>query len=307
LECARSAPLLDGIFPPTETNAFRLVHTANWQLDKFGDFLLSQSPQPVPPSKVDGNVYHKITTPHVRGKSATESSPQLIAGVEAPTPFTARENNIQYEINFNEGYSVGIFLDQRDNRRRLINGYVAPDFFLSLKDKEVLNTFAYTCAFSVCAALAGARVTSLDLSRKYLDWGKRNFQRNNLDPEKHDFIYGDVFDWMKRLGKKGRQFDLILLDPPTFSKSKQSGIFRAEEDYPRLVGDALKLLRPNGVLFASSNAARWEPEDFMRKVTAAIASSRRKSVRQQYIPQPPDFPISREEPAYLKTAWFQVA
>ena len=109
---------------------------------------------------------------------------------------------------------------------------------------EVLNCFAYTCAFSVCAALGGARATSLDLSRKYLDWGRRNFELNGLDPAAHDFIYGDVFDWLKRLAKKGRSFDVILLDPPTFSRSPGRGDFRAETDYGRLVSLALPLLRP---------------------------------------------------------------
>ena len=80
--------------------------------------------------------------------------------------------------------------------------------------------FAYTCGFSVCAALAGARTTSLDLSRKWLAWGQRNFVLNGLDPAAHDFIYGDATDWLRRLGRKGRQFEAVLLDPPTFSTSK---------------------------------------------------------------------------------------
>src|SRR5439155_23553899 len=101
------------------------------------------------------------------------------------------------------------------------------------------------------------RTTSLDLSGKNLDWGKRNFALNQLDPVEHEFIRGDVFDWLRRFGKKQRQFDLILLDPPTFSQSKVSGVFRVEKDFPRLVGMALPLLKAGGVLFASSNATGW--------------------------------------------------
>src|SRR5207302_8691066 len=135
-------------------------------------------------------------------------------------------------LSLSEGYSVGLVLDQRDNRRRLLTGHIAAGFELGVGVQaalEILNTFAYTCAFSVCAAKAGWRTTSLDLSKKYLEWGKRNFTINSLDPAQHEFIYGDVFDWLDRLKKKQRQFDLILLDPPTFSQSRESGTFRVEK------------------------------------------------------------------------------
>src|SRR5262249_26088976 len=130
-------------------------------------------------------VYHKVLTRHVRGTSTKDTSPQLIMGEAAPEEFLIRENGVQFAMRFTEGYSVGLFLDKRENRRRFLTDYIAPKFFLKEPGRgveagkfEVLNTFAYTCAFSVCAALAGARVTSLDLSKKYLEWGKRNFALN---------------------------------------------------------------------------------------------------------------------------------
>ena len=154
--------------------------------------------------------------------------------------------------------------------------------------------------------MAGARTTSLDLSKKYLEWGKRNFALNDLDPTQHDFIYGDTFDWMRRLAKKGRTFDAIILDPPTFSQSKESGVFRAEKDYGKLVTAALPLLKPGGVLLASTNAADLLPERFLDQINEAVHAARRKVVQQHYVPQPPDFPISRDEPAYLKTVWLRI-
>jgi len=173
---------------------------------------------------------------------------------------------------------------------------------------ELLNTFAYTCGFSVCAAKAGARTTSLDLSRKYLEWGKRNFALNGLKVSDHAFIAGDVFDWLRRLAKKERQFDLIALDPPTFSQSKEHGVFQAEKDFGELVTSALPLLKPQGVLFASTNAARLTPDHFLAQITRAIDSARRKIHQKHYAPQPADFPISRPaEPAYLKTIWLRVS
>lgn len=217
-----------------------------------------------------------------------------------------RENGVRYEIRFDQGYSVGLFLDQRDNRRRLLTGHVAAGFPPLGHGGELLNCFAYTCAFSVCAALGGARTTSLDLSRKYLDWGRRNFALNGLDPARHEFVFGDVFDWMRRWARRGRRFDTVLLDPPTFSRSKEHGDFRVERDYGDLVGLAASLLHPGGVLFASTNAARLEPESFLDQVRGALTGAGRRIVAAHYVPQPPDFPVSRDEPAYLKTVWLRL-
>jgi 23S rRNA (cytosine1962-C5)-methyltransferase len=288
-------------------------------LDRLGDFLLCQSEQE--PDEETGRafeqmierfgcraVYFKRLTRQVRRASAVETSPRLWMGSPALPNFRIRENGISYELSFQEGYSVGLFLDQRENRRRFLRSHVAAGFPLQFSNEtpEVLNAFAYTCAFSVCAARGGARVTSIDLSRKYLEWGKRNFQLNHLDPEAHEFIYGDVFNWLKRLGKRNRTFDAIILDPPTFSQSKQSGIFRAERDLGGLVQTALPLLRPQGVLLVSTNAASLKPERFMSMIEQALRVAGRRRLKSHYVPQPFDFPITRHQPAYLKTIWLQV-
>lgn len=317
--------LREHLLDPAQTNAWRVIHGAadgwpGWYVDRLGDFYLSQSETslsdeqqdflrslPVPTPR---GVYHKLLTRQVRQLAAAEAAPQWISGPVAPDRFGIVENGRRFELSFQEGYSTGLFLDQRDNRRRLLTGYIAAGF--SLHDKapracELLNTFAYTCAFSVCAAHSGMHTTSLDLSKKYLNWGRENFRSNGIDPSKHDFIYGDAFDWMRRLGKKGRRFDIVLLDPPTFSQSKESGVFRAERDFERLVALALALLRPNGILFTSTNSARLSPETFLNQVRHQVAASRRSILRMHYAPQPPDFPVTRLESAYLKTAWIKVS
>lgn len=315
--------LRGAILKPDTTNAFRLIHGAGdgrlgWFVEKLGDFLLSQSEAVLTPHQREEldwlakkfsirGAYHKTLSRHVRKSNVAEASPQLVLGEAAPERFEIRENGIRYEMSFNEGYSVGLFLDQRDNRRRLLTGHVAANFpQLSTLNSQLLNCFSYTCGFSVCAAKAGARVTSLDLSKKYLEWGRRNFALNGLDPAAHDFIYGDTFDWLRRLTKKGRVFDVVVLDPPTFSQSKEHGTFRAEKDYGKLVTAALPVLKPGGVLLASTNAADWPPEDFLADVAAAVHSAKRKILQRHYVPQPPDFPISRAEPAYLKTVWMRI-
>ena len=202
-----------------------------------------------------------------------------------------------------------MFLDQRENRRRLATHWIGPAFPVragGLAGAEVLNVFAYTCGFSVAAAVAGARTTSLDLSRKYLDWGRRNFEANGLDPAGHDFIYGDAFDWLRRLAKKGRFFHAVLLDPPTFSQSREHGVFRAETHYPALVAAAARVVHPGGVLFASTNAARLDPERFLADVRQGLVAADRTYGTPLFVPQPPDFPTSRDEPGYLKTVWIPV-
>ena len=310
--------------PAELTNAFRLIHGAadgwpGWQVERLGDFLLSQSEAVLTAAQSDQlstwlkqlalrGAYHKRLDRRVRQSKTEQASPQLVLGEAAPERFTVRENGLAFELSFNEGYSYGLFLDQRDNRRRLLTGHIAAGFPLGISPSgfHVLNTFAYTCGFSVAAARAGAHTTSLDLSKKYLEWGRRNFTLNGLDPAAHDFIYGDVFDWLRRLAKKGRQFDAVLLDPPTFSQSKESGVFRAEKDYGRLVALALPLLKPGGVLFASTNCATLDPEEFLASIAGALGQARCRAVQEHYFPQPPDFPITRQEPAYLKTVWLRV-
>ncbi|MGH7977209.1 MAG: pseudouridine synthase [Limisphaerales bacterium] len=319
--------LRTAVIEPDLTNAFRLIHGASdgwpgWFVEKIGDFLLSLSETDLSEKQKEElsrlakiyssrGAYHKILSRHMRQSKTADASPQLVFGEVAPERFEILENGVRYEMSFNEGYSIGLFLDQRDNRRRFLINHVAAGFPLFQSEignqkSEILNCFAYTCGFSVCAAKAGARTTSLDLSKKYLEWGKRNFMLNGLDPAAHDFIFGDVFDWLRRLAKKGRAFDAIVLDPPTFSQSKEHGAFRVEKDFGKLVAAALPLIKPGGILFASTNAADWLPEKFLADAAMAVHKVRRKILQQHYFPQPPDFPVSRAEPAYLKTVWMKV-
>jgi len=302
-----------------ETNAWRVLHGAahghpgNF-VERLGDWLLwetddSNAVQPPPVEFPAKGVYRKLLRRHVRSTSAGDAAPMLVRGEPAPERFHVRENGVRFELSFVAGYSYGLFLDQRENRRALLRGGLDdgfPWFAGGLNGRTMLNAFAYTCAFSVCAALAGAATTSLDLSRKYLDWGRRNFEANNLDPAGHDFIYGDVFDWFRRMRNKGRAFDLVMLDPPTFSKSKKKGVFKVERDYAELVELAARLVAPEGILFCSTNAATWSRTSFGDSIQEGLRAAGRRAEHECFVGQPGDFPITREQPAYLKTCWLRL-
>ncbi len=313
------------IINPRSTDAFCIRHgladvIPGLYLEKFADQLLCKTASPPSQNELEiiraiatGTrsqcVWHKLLDRHIRGKPGAQVSPQRLYGVESDGPVQIRENGVQFEIRFNEGYSVGLFLDQRDNRRHVATNYVGPDFLIresGLAGASALNLFAYTCGFSVCAAIAGAHTTSVDLSKKYLEWGRRNFQHNQLNPDHHDFLFGDAFDWVKRFAKKGRVFDLVIADPPTFSQSKDRGTFKIERELPELVSATSSVVAPGGVLFLSTNAAGIGPEKFDSIVRATLAQIGRPVLQSQYRAQPPDFPITRAEPAHLKTLWLRL-
>jgi 23S rRNA (cytosine1962-C5)-methyltransferase len=299
------------IIDPEQTDACRLVHGAadGWPglyVDRLGEDLLARTAAPLTAAQRRRlGALGARAVYHQRLERRERPPPRWLWGAPATKEIVVRENGLRFALRLDEGASTGLFLDQRDNRRRLADRYVGPGFEIPAAP-EVLNAFAYTCAFSVCAAAGGGRVTSVDLSKNYLAWGRRNFLLNGLDPSAHDFIFGDAFDWFRRLAKKKRLFDVIILDPPTFSRSRESGVFRAETDYGALTAAALPLLRPGGILLAATNAAALAPEDFLEAVTEAIMRSGRTILRQQYAPQPPDFPIERAEPAHLKSVWLRV-
>ena len=322
--------------PDAQTNAYRLFHGSSdgfpgVYIDKLADRLLLSTAGSLTNSKQSSQILHLAKAVLAESKATSlwqktllkqpgknslqESSAQLILSnqktQEEAADFEIMENGIKYKLSFSEGYSFGIFLDQRENRRRILNRSVSPDFplcGLNLNEPlELLNAFAYTCAFSVCGAKAGFHTTSLDLSRKYLEWGKENMSLNGIDPSEHDFIYGDVFTWRKRLKNKGRLFDLVILDPPTFSRSKESGTFKAERDLPRLSREWSELVKPNGFMLISTNCATLPPRTFEKTLLQTLNQGSRRVLRSFFATQPIDFPASSEEKAYLKTLWVQLS
>jgi 23S rRNA (cytosine1962-C5)-methyltransferase len=272
-----------------DTNAFRLLSGAvdgfpNVIVDSYAGRLLAQWQT----ESVDTSLYDRLGAVIYEQVCAKQkrTTTRCVRG-DAKTRFAVRENGLTFLVGFGEGLSTGLFMDQRENRWRLLQ--------MNLRGKSVLNTFAYTCAFSVAAAKVGAATTSVDLSRRYLDWGKENFRANNLPVDGHEFLSGDVFEWFKRFAKRGRQWDLVILDPPTFSTTKGGRRFQAERDYGALATQAAALVARGGTLFCSTNQRTLLPKHF----EAAVRRCGREISALEFATVPWDF---RESP-YLKTLW----
>lgn len=177
------------------------------------------------------------------------------AGERLPEALLIREAEWTVEVRLYDGLSTGLFLDQRKNRV-FVSQWAARRAGETRAKPAVLNTFAYTCAFSVAAAVGGAITTSVDVSARYLDWGKRNFAHNRIDADEHRFARMDTFDFFTYAARKGLRYDLVILDPPSFasgSKSKKIRPWSSVKDYARLVHQAAGLLKPRGMILASTN------------------------------------------------------
>ena len=157
------------------------------------------------------------------------------------------EGELRFIVNLEDRIDTGLFLDHR-----AVRAYAAE----RCAGKRMLNLFAYTCSVSVGAAVGGARTTSVDLSNTYLDWGKRNFEVNGIDPSKHRFIRDDATRWMARSRDR---FDWIFVNPPTFSRSKMSkGAFNIHKDHKALIENAMRTLDREGELLFTTHARAFE-------------------------------------------------
>lgn len=224
----------------------------------------------------------------------TSHDPAAAGGAGTPvgegdaSAVTIREHSISLEIRLSDGLSTGLFLDQRENRAWV------HDLARRGRARRVLNTFSYTCAFSVAAAAGGAEeVTSVDVSNKYLEWGKHNFTLSQLAPDKHRFAKMDSFEFLNYAKRKGFAYDLIILDPPSFgSGNKSKGIrpWSAVADYARLVREASALLAPRGTLLASTNNTELcAPGRLQRELIAGYGRKPR------WVPLPPPGEDTRHE------------
>jgi 23S rRNA (cytosine1962-C5)-methyltransferase len=198
------------------------------------------------------------------GRQVMEAAPPTPVWGSAVETLVCEELGTKFEIRPANGLSVGLYLDARD-ARAWVRAHA--------KGRSVLNTFAYTCGFGVVARLGGAkRVVNVDASRKVLDWGEQNLALNGFTADRNDFLSGDAFDWLARMGKKGQRFDLVILDPPGFATTKESR-FSARKDYHRLVEAAASVVE-QGVVLAMCNVASLSARDVEAHVRRGLATRR---------------------------------
>lgn len=207
-------------------------------------------------------------------------------GKPAPEQFAIRERNLKFHVRPYDGFSAGIFLDQRDNRARVHD---------SARGAAVLNLFAYTCGFSTAAALGGAAsTTSVDVSARNLEWGKANFALNHIDSAAHEFIRSDAIDYLRRAKRQEKSFDLIVIDPPSFAYGRGSKKdFSIVTDLPDLVAAAVEILRPGGGMMISTNYRKMSLRDFKELVKKGTGRRRCKVVDSP--PLPLDFIMDRDQ------------
>ena len=291
-------------FATQGTTAHRLATGPDIWLERFGpDLLVSYQTEPSRDAVLEQldercAVYsfkpQRVFGKYLPQQAAERGVPTLLRGKEnVPLETEVTEAQIKYGLDFGGGYSAGLFIDQRENRARVRRS----------KSKRMLNTFAYTCSFSVVAALAGAETVSIDLSRKSLTRGEENFRRNGLDPKVgHRFLADDVLAVLPRLARRGEKFDTIILDPPTFSRNQAGAAFQVQRDFEKLLLLALEIASPRAQILLSVNHSEMRVADLERIARGTLRIGGRSGRFEQTIPLP-DIPPTEG----AKTIWLEVS
>jgi len=296
------APSQCEAFAQAGTSAHRVYSGPDAWLERFGqDLLLSYKTEAARDSilaewpgwsAAQTFVPRRIFGRYLPERNEDRAAPALLMGdPTAPLETVVEENHIRFGLDFAAGYSAGLFIDQRANRALVRKGGI----------RRLLNTFAYTCSFSVAAALSGAETVSIDLSRKSLDRGADNFVLNGLDPSKekgHRFFADDVLEALPRLGRKGEVFDAIILDPPTFSRGHKGRRFQVEKDFEALLLAALELAAPRARILLSTNCARLDRRALENIGRFCLKASRRAADFRSEL-ELPDIPTN----AAAQTIW----
>jgi 23S rRNA (cytosine1962-C5)-methyltransferase len=233
-----------------------------------------------------------------KGKYLDEKD-DFVCGQRAPEPLLVKENGVNFAIYLDDGAMVGVFLDQRDVRKTIRDRYA--------KGKTFLNTFSYTGAFSVFAAVGGAsKTTSVDLAKRSLPKTTEQFTINNIDAKKEDIIVEDVFNYFKYALKRKLSFDMVVLDPPSFARSKKR-TFSASKDYVNLLKEAIQITKKGGIIVASTNSANFSMMTFSDFIAKAFKELKGQYKVKERFSLPKDFRVldKFKEGNYLKVVFIE--
>lgn len=223
----------------------------------------------------------------------------FVKGEPGVFPIIIKENGMNFAVDLNDGAMTGIFLDQRDVRDLIRKEYS--------KGSNMLNTFSYTGAFSVAAALGGSiNTTSVDLAKRSMAKTIEQFSVNGIDFESQDIKVMDVFDYFKYAQRKQLKFDLVVLDPPSFARSKKM-TFSSAKDYTKLLADAIQITEKNGIIVASTNNASFGMKKFKTFIDKAFKDANIKYKIVEDLGLPKDFHNNRDFPEfnYLKVCFIK--
>ncbi len=227
------------------------------------------------------------------------SDDDFVAGAPAGFPLPVKENGMVFATYLNDGAMTGIFIDQREIRKTLKEEYS--------KGKTVLNTFSYTGAFSVAAALGGAvATTSVDAANRSREKTEEQFRMNEIDPEEHRIIVDDVFQYYKRAARRGESYDVVILDPPSFARTKKT-TFRAAKDYGKLLKETIPVTNEGGTIIASTNHAGMSRKKFRAFIDEAFKETGHSYSILDSFSLPDDFLTDPAFPegSYLKVYFIQ--
>lgn len=272
-------------------NDYFVVQTLSFGMDKWKDAIVEALEKIFSPK----GIYERNDVP-VRELEGLEQKKGFLS-----KPFQTRipivENGLKFLVDVEHGQKTGYFLDQRDNRRAIQH---------IVKDAEVLGAFCYTGTFEIHAASYGAKhVLGLDISEKAVEQARENAALNNLDNV--TFRAVNAFDALKEWSKEGKKWDVVMLDPPSFTKTREN-IQKAISGYKEINLRGMKLVRPGGFLVTSSCTNLVQPDLFYQTIELAAKDARRTLRQVVYQSQSPDHPILRqlENTNYLKFLIVQV-
>jgi 23S rRNA (cytosine1962-C5)-methyltransferase len=272
-------------------NDYFVVQTLSFGMDKWKDAIVEALEKIFSPK----GIYERNDVP-VRELEGLEQKKGFLS-----KPFQTRipivENGLKFLVDVEHGQKTGYFLDQRDNRRAIQH---------IVKDADVLGAFCYTGTFEIHAASYGAKhVLGLDISEKAVEQARENAALNNLDNVTFQAV--NAFDALKEWSKEGKKWDVVMLDPPSFTKTREN-IQKAISGYKEINLRGMKLVRPGGFLVTSSCTNLVQPDLFYQTIELAAKDARRTLRQVVYQSQSPDHPILRqlENTNYLKFLIVQV-